>query len=230
MNRVYTILIWLGMFVYVSVMSYYIIDSQVNKPLKEVYLVDAEDQLYYPQDLTKHKLTDGQIKQMITDVVKESFSINYVNYIEDEEYSELIKNKRQKLNPDHRDKIQPFFTPTAHEAFFAELEKQDWHRGFWIDRKKVKILLATPPYAKESPKVKEVNGKNRLESQYFGVFYLSVSQSGVTFSKRYRYVFQVSVIRDDSVSRNQNRYYYPPLIQNNRTGYKINEFTFKVSS
>ncbi|MBE8232915.1 MAG: hypothetical protein HAW67_04210 [Endozoicomonadaceae bacterium] len=226
MHKKLNLTVWISAILYVLMMSYYAGISLLTKPQTELYLMDANSALYQPQDLTRSHVSMGRVKQFFADSLTQALTLNFVNYLSDDDYAEIIKIHNVSLNPDIRDQLKETFTEQGQAEFFKQLKKESWYSAFWDNRMRLTPYFVIPPYQKSNSRIVDtVNGK-RFAVRLTGSFYLTVKTRVLRFGKRYRYDFDAVLIRDNkSVPLNQP-YFFPPLIKKNRIGYKIDRIIF----
>jgi hypothetical protein len=217
-------------FAYFAVVIAYSGYSVTYAPIKDVYLFNKHGELYQSQDVQSTDISVGELKQELYGWLKKGLNFNYVSFKKNNEYETKESNNRSGVLPDTRDYLKPYFTEREYKSFIGRFMVEPLFRGFWRDRKSVSIHFTSPLYIKDSLKKDHVNHlTKRLEYNVNGFFYLLVDAKG-TRTKRYKYNFEIKLIRTMEVPAiREGLSYFGPMVDTNLTGFRIDSFTWNTT-
>ncbi|MEG3764862.1 hypothetical protein [Alteromonas sp. 14N.309.X.WAT.G.H12] len=199
----------------------------VFKPSQKMILLNQINAVYSDEDLAKTNVSEGEIKQFIVDVIKKTFTYDYLSYVSEEEYQTLLTGEKEVDIPDHRDFIKNLYSGEALEQMLDDLSGAPWMNAFYRDRRYVQSHIFSPPI-KEGYKGWTVNDDGRLNIGYTGYFFV-ISKSHGKRTFRYRIDYHIVAERKPNpIMEHVETYYFYPLVPMNTFEWQIKTFEWEA--
>lgn len=189
-------------------------------PKTQTVLLNQFGGVYVSEDLGQTNVTEGQVKQFAYDVLSQTFSYDYLSFVPDAEYQELVAEKVDTDLPDHRDVLFQLYSPEAHKSVIAKLKDSPWMDRFHVQRRQLSSVFTSPPLQDGS--VGFVKGSDdRLNISYRGSFFLSSMSKGLK-TLSYKIDYRITLERKPLfLDANLGKYYFGPMSP-------INAFEWRV--
>lgn len=203
------------------------VHSILYQPKVREVLFNMQGALYAPEDLGLTTQTEGQVKQALFETLRRTFSYNYLDFVQNEDYQKLVDKSVDTDLPDHRDLIKPFYDNEAHAMIVEQLLQAPWMDRFHQQRRKTKVSFLSPPMQETGAGfIKDQAG--RLTISYVGSFMLSSlarGQKPIVYRITYRAQMERKAMIMDEIREN---YYFAPMVPRNTFDWRVKELTWDL--
>lgn len=165
-----------------------------SEPTVRQVLLNHFGAVYREEDLTKTTLSEGEVKQFLAESIITTFDYDYLSFASPNRYKDYLKGKFDSDIPDHRDKIRPLYSKSAHEEVVRLLEREEWMTQSIQERRLVRVAITSPPVRKSAGQDFYMGDDSRLNVGYDGFFYVT-SRSPVGKTLRFRLDYDVELER-----------------------------------
>jgi hypothetical protein len=178
-------------------------------------LINNYNAIYQSEDLSKSNITEGKLKQIVYETLRDTFTFNYLSFSKRDDYLLLLSKEKPSDIPDHRDKIRSLYSKTSHKYVIENLYKGDWVTRLHSQRRRVFPLVSTPPVRESITSDWIVSEDSRLNAKYSGYLYI-VSESKNFSVQRYRIDYRVVMERKpNAVIVDMPDYFFAPMVKPN---------------
>ncbi len=196
-------------------------------PTTQTILLNQLGGVYSNEDLGKTNVTEGQLKQFAHKMLKTSFSFDYLSLVSESDYKNLLSGNKDSDLPDHRDKVSPYFSKTAHAELLDKLIVAPWMTGFYVQQKQISIKVSSPP-AQEGG-YGWVKGKDGKLTQTYNGHAFIYEQTNKRKNRSYKIIYTLVLERKPLFLDNKDGvYYYPPMVPPNLFEWRVRRFDWKL--
>jgi len=207
----------------------YIGASVTSTPTVRQVLLNHFGAVYREEDLTQTTLSEGEVKQFLTEILLETFEYDYLNFASPDRYRDYLSGKADSDIPDHRDKIRPFYSKRAHKTVVKLLEGEEWMKQAIKERRLVRVAITSPPVRKNAGQDFYMGDDNRLNVGYHGFLYVT-SRSPAGKTLRFRIDYDVDLERRTVVPEyDMPDYFFGPLVKDYNNEWRVKSLSWKTS-
>lgn len=219
----------MSLFLPVASWLVYISVSVSSEPKVREVLLNHFGAVYREEDLTKTTLSEGEVKQFLAEIMLVTFDYDYLGFTSPNRYKDYLKGKVDSDIPDHRDKIRPFYSESAHKEVVRLLEREEWMKQSIQERRIVRVAITSPPVRKNAGQDFYIGEDSRLNVGYEGFIYVT-SRSSIGKTLRYRLDYDVDLERRTVIPEyNMPDYFFGPLVKDYNHEWRIKSISWKTS-
>lgn len=212
-------------FLFFALSVFYAAYSYLYTPERRMLLLTHVDSVYRNEDLTQSNTSEGELKQFVYDVLKKTFTYNFLSFADQVTYDKLLKKELYTDLPDHRDFLRPLFNEEAHREVIKNLKDAPWMFRFIEERRRLIFSMTLPPTTRGAQDASAVVD-GRLTRDFNGHFFL-ISQGFNRKTARYKINYQIVMERRPNATLQEaNDYFFRPMVPDNNFEWRVKQFSW----